>query len=201
MITEIQFLLISLIASVFHLDTLVFGQFMFHRPIIVGPLIGILIGTPQYGVLMGCILELVYLSLIPVGIKVPPDVTSTTVCSLVSYKLSNGNLFFSLILGILLGILYRYIDLLTRTLNSMVINWVDNAKDEVVTTRINLLVVYGIVSTYFRSVLFYLLVFPLLNFFMKNIDKIGLRMLFSSELIYILPAIGIGISISHFVEK
>ena len=200
MITEIQFLLISLISSVFHLDSLVFGQFMFHRPIVVGPLLGFLISVPQYGVLFGCMLELVFLSLIPVGIKVPPDATTATVVSLVCFKLSNGNIVASLIIGMLLGIIYKYLDLLTRSLNSMVINWVDNAKDDVITTRINLLVVYGIVVTYLRSVLFYLILFPLLNVIMKNINKICL-ITNINDLVYILPAIGIGFGLAHFVEK
>jgi len=201
MITDLQFLVISLITGVLHLDTLVFGQFMIHRPIVVGPLIGVLIGVPQYGVLIGCILELVYLSLIPVGIKIPPDTTTTTVCSIIIYKLTNGWIVFSLIVGIILGVIYKYIDLFTRSLNSMVINWVDNAKDDVVIKRINLLVVYGIVSTYLKSVMFYLLIFPIINFVIRSIYKIGLPTIVSFELVYILPAIGIGIGLAHFVEK
>lgn len=127
MITELQFLIISLIMSVFHLDTLVFGQFMVYRPIVVGPFLGFLVGIPQYGVLIGCIFEIVYLSMVPVGIKIPPDVTASTICSIVSYKLSNGCMVFSLIVGVIAGIIYKQIDLLARSFNSMVINWVDNA--------------------------------------------------------------------------
>ncbi len=201
MISELKFLLIALITSIFHLDTLVFGQFMLHRPIVVGPLVGVLLGIPQYGLLIGCILELVYLSSIPVGVKVPPDATTSVVCAIVCYKLTNGWVVFSIVVGIILGLLYKNMDLLTRSINSMVINWVDNAKDDDVITRINLLVVYGLVSTYLKSVLFYLLVFPLINFVIRSIDKMGIKTLLSSNLVYILPAIGIGIALSHFVEK
>ncbi len=201
MITELQYLIISLIMSVFHLDTLVVGQFMFHRPIVVGWIVGLLIGIPQYGVLIGCIFEIICLSLIPVGIKVPPDVTASTICSVVSYKLCNGCIFLSLFMGVIMGIIYKQIDLLARSLNSMVINWVDNAKDDVVISRINLLIVYGILSTYFRTVLFYLLVFPILSFVIQFITKFDLRQMVSFELAYVLPAIGIGIGLAYFAEK
>jgi len=201
MILSLNFLLIALVSGIIHLDTLVFGQFMISRPIVCGPIIGYLTGSINEGILMGAILELLYISIIPVGIKIPPDSTTATIFSIVCSKLTNC-LSLGVVLGILVGWVYRYVDIFLRSTNSIVLNWVDNAKPDLVEKRINLLVIYGIVSSYLKTVLFYLLVFPTVGFIGIVICKFFSKTnLIVNELIYILPAIGVGIGLYHFTEK
>lgn len=200
---SLEFLFVALVASVVQLDVLVFGQFMIHRPVVVGPIIGWLLGIPQYGLLIGIISELIYISVIPVGIKVPPDATVSTVFTVMSYKLTGGCLSTSILIGIIIGILYKQLDLFTRSISSMVLGWVDTAKDEVLIRRINLLVVYGIVTTYIKTLLFYLIMFPVVSYGLLKFCKFAIPILINIEksLIYILPAIGIGIGMSHLTER
>lgn len=203
MILDFKFLLIVLVISLIHLDSLRVGQFMIHRPIVVGPFVGMLLGIPQYGVLTGVVFELIFISLIPVGVKVPPDVTVSTVFALISYKYINECYILCIILGIIVGILYKHIDIFLRSVNCMVLNWVDNAKNEVLIKRINLLVIYGIITSYFQTVLFYLITFPVVDYIVKIICRFlhtG-NIMQSIPLIHLLPAIGIGIGIAHFVER
>ncbi|MCX7940340.1 MAG: PTS sugar transporter subunit IIC [Endomicrobia bacterium] len=204
MLFSVQVVYISLIVSLLHLDVLVFGQFMFHRPIVVGPLVGILFGIPEYGLLMGVIFELIYISVIPVGIKIPPDATTAVSFSVMCYKFSSGCIVIPLAIGILAGFLYKRLDLFTRSLNSMVISWVDTAEEETIIKRINMLIWYGLVSTYLKTVLFYLIVFPVASYFTVNLCRfVSQYQIYQNivNLTVILPSIGIGVVLSYFIEK
>ncbi|MEN3013766.1 MAG: PTS sugar transporter subunit IIC [Endomicrobiia bacterium] len=202
MFVSFKILVSSLLAGLIHLDILVFGQFMISRPIVVGGIFGYFLGIPQYGLLIGVLFELLYIIEIPVGIKVPVDATSSTVFSIVGFEIS-GCLILSLIFGFFIGFLYKYVDMLTRSLNSVVLSWVDTAKNEVVIKRINLLIFYGIIFTYLRTVLFYLISFSSLGYLLCVLCKfLPSRIIFDvHSLISILPALGIGICINHFLEK
>lgn len=203
MIISLKFLFIALISSLFHLDTNVFGQFMLSRPIVCGPIVGYIFGALKEGILIGVTFELIYISLIPVGIKIPPDHTAATVFSVICSKLTKC-VILGISLGVVVGILYRQLDILARNTNSILLNWVDTAKAEVAEARVNLLVVYGVIVTYFRTLLFYLIVFPIFGFISVKICEFSINLgLFEKlkDLIFILPAIGIGIGLSHFTKE
>lgn len=202
MFTSFKILIISLLAGVIHLDVLVFGQFMISRPIVVGWLLGYFLGIPEYGVLLGVFFELVYITEIPVGVKIPVDATSSTIFSIVGFQISRC-LVLSIIFGFFIGFLYKYLDILGRSLNSVVLSWVDTAEDDVVIKRINLLVIYGIISTYLKVVLFYLVSFSSIGYLLYESCRFLSPRLFIdvNSLISVLPALGIGICVSHFIEK
>lgn len=204
---ELYFLLISLLAGLLHLDSMVFGQFMVSRPIITGPLIGYFFGSAETGFLVGVILELVYVSLIPVGTKVPNDSTAATIFAVVIMNIKECNglgIPISILSGFLMGFVYKIIDIQQRFLNSTFLGWVDTAKPELVEKRITLLVHYGILISFLKAVLFYLFTLPIVYFLVKKLCLITANCSIKSGLdvlIYVLPAIGIGITISHFSEK
>lgn len=204
MTLSLQFIIISLIASLIHLDVLVFGEFMIHRPIVVGPIIGFLLGAPEYGVLIGLIFELFYLSFVAVGVDIPPDSTSSTVFAVVCYKFASRCLPISIVFGLLVGVLYKYMDIHTRFFNSIILSWIDTSKNEFLISRINLSIIYGLVITYFKTLLFYLLSFPLLNYIVLRLCELaGNNNLFLDELkiVYILPSIVIGIGLNFFISR
>lgn len=201
MILSLNFLFLAFVSSFIHLDTLVFGQFMFSRPIVCGPIIGYLTGSVANGLLLGAIFELLYISIIPVGVKIPPDSTAATIFSIVCSQLTKC-LALGVFLGVLVGWIYKYIDIFLRTVNSMTLSWVDNAKLELVEKRVNLLIIYGLVSAYLKALLFYLIFFPLVGSIAVLMCKTFLRLnLVVNDLIYLLPSIGIGIGLYHFIEK
>jgi mannose/fructose/N-acetylgalactosamine-specific phosphotransferase system component IIC len=204
---SVQILFIALFSGLIHLDTTVFGQFMISRPIIVGPVVGYFLNSLETGFLVGVIIELIYISVIPVGIKVPPDTTSATILSVVCANIKECNglgLPLSIFLGTIFAIIYKFTDIQLRTLNNVYLGWVDTAKLENVEHRINLLVHYGILISFLRTVLFYLIVLPLMYLIVKNLCIISHGCIVKKslgEMVYILPAIGIGIGIAHFIEK
>ncbi|MEN6507623.1 MAG: PTS sugar transporter subunit IIC [Smithella sp.] len=65
-------MLISFVGSLLCLDR-VFMQTMICRPVIIAPVIGIILGNPYAGLIIGAILELFWMERIPIGIYIPPN--------------------------------------------------------------------------------------------------------------------------------
>jgi mannose PTS system EIIC component len=68
----IKIILISFVGGLLCLDR-VFIQAMISRPIIIAPVIGIILGNPYAGLIIGAILELLWIDRLPVGIYIPPN--------------------------------------------------------------------------------------------------------------------------------
>ncbi len=61
------------------LDRTAVGQFMISQPVVVGPVTGWFLGDPVAGLIIGAVLELIWLLDLPVGTFVPADTTVVTV--------------------------------------------------------------------------------------------------------------------------
>ncbi|MEE8425307.1 MAG: PTS sugar transporter subunit IIC [Elusimicrobiota bacterium] len=62
---------LSLWIAILEADGVLIGQWMFSRPLIVGPVIGLLLGDPASGLTLGALFELFCLDRPPVGGKMP----------------------------------------------------------------------------------------------------------------------------------
>jgi PTS system mannose-specific IIC component/fructoselysine and glucoselysine-specific PTS system IIC component len=65
--------LLSLVLALLSLDISAVGQFMVARPIVVGPVIGMLTGHFELGLGMGALIELIWIGDVPVGAHLPLD--------------------------------------------------------------------------------------------------------------------------------
>lgn len=70
----IQALLVALIVAVAFNDRVFLHTFMY-RPIVIGPLVGLVFGNLNIGLQVGVAVELMFLAVIWVGTAVPPDET------------------------------------------------------------------------------------------------------------------------------
>lgn len=68
----IKIICISFAGGLLCLDR-VFVQAMISRPVIIAPLVGLILGNPYAGLIVGAILELIWIDRIPIGIYVPPN--------------------------------------------------------------------------------------------------------------------------------
>lgn len=68
----IKIILISFAGGLLCLDR-VFIQTMISRPIIIAPVVGIILGNPYAGLMIGAILELFWIDRVPIGIYIPPN--------------------------------------------------------------------------------------------------------------------------------
>ncbi|MEG0108828.1 MAG: PTS sugar transporter subunit IIC [Lachnospiraceae bacterium] len=69
----LQILLISVFAGLCGID-LYNGQLHFHRPIITGPVVGLILGDLHTGLLAGASIEFVWMALVPLAGAQPPNV-------------------------------------------------------------------------------------------------------------------------------
>jgi PTS system mannose-specific IIC component len=74
-----DYVLAGLIATLAGLDRVALVQFMISRPLVAGPLTGLVLGNPLLGLEVGMLLELLWLGRMPVGAAIPPDDTQVTV--------------------------------------------------------------------------------------------------------------------------
>jgi mannose/fructose/N-acetylgalactosamine-specific phosphotransferase system component IIC len=70
---------IALIGGLIGLDRTAVGQFMISQPIVVGPLTGWILGDPVAGIVIGAVLELIWVLDMPIGAFVPADATISAV--------------------------------------------------------------------------------------------------------------------------
>jgi mannose PTS system EIIC component len=71
----------ALVAVVVGLDRTAALQLMISRPLVAGPLAGWLLGEPLTGLLIGALVELLWLGRLPVGAAIPPDDTQVAVAA------------------------------------------------------------------------------------------------------------------------
>jgi mannose/fructose/N-acetylgalactosamine-specific phosphotransferase system component IIC len=70
---------IALVGGIIGLDRTAVGQFMISQPIVVGPLTGWMLGDPVAGIVIGAVLELIWVLDMPIGAFVPADATISAV--------------------------------------------------------------------------------------------------------------------------
>ncbi|NIM03921.1 hypothetical protein GTN66_07255 [bacterium] len=127
---------VSFIGGLLSLDVSAWGQIMVSRPIVCGPLIGLLLGDLKTGLIIGVLLELIWINVISVGAAIPPDativaVTCTTLIILTESKLSLGSDFHGsyrmvvLALTMPLAEFFKTIDVKQRKLNARFVHYLD----------------------------------------------------------------------------
>ena len=77
--TFVSMILAGLVAVLCGLDRIAAFQFMFSRPIVAGPLTGLVLGEPLIGLQVGMLVELLWLGRLPVGASIPPDDTQIAI--------------------------------------------------------------------------------------------------------------------------
>lgn len=77
--TVVEFALLLLLGAALFLDQWPALQTMASRPIVAGPLVGLVLGSPLEGALWGAAFEAMYLAVLPVGAARCPDVALATI--------------------------------------------------------------------------------------------------------------------------
>lgn len=80
---------IAFVGGIIGLDRTAVGQCMISQPIVVGPLTGWILGDPIAGIVIGAVLELIWVLDMPVGTFVPADATISTVSATAIAALGN----------------------------------------------------------------------------------------------------------------
>jgi len=69
----VQCLMVAVLAGLLRWDGRVFGQSLAETPLVAGLLVGLVLGDPHTGLIMGASLQLVFLGIVGIGGATPPD--------------------------------------------------------------------------------------------------------------------------------
>jgi len=109
---------------------------MVSRPIVAGPLIGFLLGDLETGLIIGVLLELIWINVISVGAAIPPDATIVAIACTALIILSERTLgmdsnlqksyrMLVLALTMPLGEVFRLMDVKQRKLNAHFVHYLE----------------------------------------------------------------------------
>jgi mannose/fructose/N-acetylgalactosamine-specific phosphotransferase system component IIC len=213
-------LVVALIGGIVDLDSTATWQFMISQPLVAAPLTGVflgaMVGDPgaglKLGLMVGTILQLVWIEQLPLGMNVPPDAALASVLS-VALGFLAGHSFESyverevcstvaLLLAVALGLLGRSLDRFSRRLNTRIDRWVQRQVEDDQVWAIATGHTLGGVVTFSKAFLFcffitWLGVEPLKSF------TTTLPFAHSSGFIVIqglLPAIGFGVLATRCIQ-
>lgn len=135
-------LLIAMIGGVVDLDSTATWQFMISQPIVAAPLTGLFLGNIfgeaaaglKLGLMVGTILQLLWIEQLPLGMNVPPDAALASVLSVAlgfiagrsyeTYAEREVCYTVALLFSVALGLLGRSLDMFVRRLNTNLDSWV-----------------------------------------------------------------------------
>lgn len=195
-------LLISLLIGFLGLDTTIAFQVLVSQPIFSCSFLGWLLGNAQLGIEIGIMMQLIWLSILPVGASVFPEgnIASMVTCVIaVKFEaLGVPNLVFTIavIVGLAVSYLGARLTVLDRRLNNYILNWTLKAAEEASFKKITLLD--------FISILIYFLLMSALAYlsilcaewlipFLQNVFPAATE----RKLAFVKPAVwGIGIALT-----
>ena len=122
----VQVVLIILIAFFAYMHSYM-GSTMHNRPIVVAPLVGLVLGDWQTGVIIGATLELVFMGAFPVGGSNPPDFVSGTIISTAYVILSGSEVTAAVVLAVPIATLVLLFDNIQMT---FVLTWASHIADK-----------------------------------------------------------------------
>lgn len=137
-ISLIQGIIIAVIAAVVGLDFYLEALFIF-RPIIVAPLVGLVLGDLQSGLIIGGLTELIYVGLTPVGGTQPPNMVLAAIMATVLNHVNGGSPLTSISLSLPFSFMMQYVILFFYTTYSFAMKFADEAAEEADTAKISII--------------------------------------------------------------
>ncbi len=203
MLTKI--ILLSFCGGLFCLDR-IFIQVMISRPVVVAPVIGLLLNNPYAGLIIGVLVELLWIDRIPVGTYIPPNDTIVAVLATSIAVLAGQNLggttpqiiALAILLAVPLGIIAKQMEIFIINSNN---DLSDQALEDAKTGNIKAIEqknYLSLIKVYLITVLYLFvaqsLLVPAVIWFYPKLYSPILNML--SLLYYFLPLLGIAVAIN-----
>ena len=148
----IRYLGVTVVAVAAGLDRTAALQVMLSRPLVAAPLAGWMLGAPQNGLLVGSMVELLWLGRLPVGAAIPPDDTqvavgATTLSVLMGKSLGlhgSGFVLLCVLIALPIGKIGQVFDRLVRHWNDRLVPAAEGALAEGRLERIEALHLQGV---------------------------------------------------------
>jgi len=206
-----KIILVSIIGGLLSLDVSAWGQIMVSRPIVCGPLIGFLLGDLKTGLIIGALLELIWINVISVGAAIPPDativaVTCTTLIMLTERTIQPGYDFQGpyrmavIALTMPLGEIFRSVDVKQRKLNAHFVHYLDREISRGNLSAVEKVNYFSLFLFFIKGFLFSLIAISVGAYFLpKLFFYLPYRILAGLDFAYrLLPALGLAIAFNTF---
>jgi PTS system mannose-specific IIC component len=160
-------ILVALAGGIIGLDKTAAGQFMISQPIVAGPLTGWMLGDATTGLIIGIVLELIWVMDIPVGTFIPADATLAAVWATAVAVLGSGGkaqlpaIGFCILLTVALVPLTMRVETYIRKWNSRLAAAAEPTPGEHAGRRLSRAHLSGIAVFFVKSFVLYLVLLPL----------------------------------------
>jgi mannose/fructose/N-acetylgalactosamine-specific phosphotransferase system component IIC len=198
----------AMLAGLIALDFTACGPFMISQPLVCGPLFGWLMGQVAVGVIIGGIVQLLWMDLSPIGVGIPYDATSTTLLAIywatIPGHSSLSQVVLALLVAVPFGFFFRWLDQLARRINTYLMHLVGRLPDEDLSLGLWFGMLGGIAWSWIRYTFAYALLFGLGGIAWNRlaysprltpIDQ-GLTMA-----VLLLPVAGMGVTLELFLSE
>lgn len=119
------------------------GDWYLERPIIIGPVIGLIMGDLEMGLIVGGTLELIFMGAADIGGAAPPNYTIGAVLG-TAFAISSGqDVATALVIAIPAALVGSFFEIFAKTICTFFVNAADRAADRGSTTGISLVVHSG----------------------------------------------------------
>lgn len=125
----IQAVLLGLLGGVGIWDSRVMGMFMLDRPLILGPIVGLILGDLPTGIVVGASLELVMMGIVGIGSATPPDTVSGGILATVFAISAKLDISAAVALALPIATLGQMVGILVRTANGYFVHQADKAAE------------------------------------------------------------------------
>lgn len=122
----IQGILVALVGTLAYMESRIGGQHMLDRPIIIGPLVGLVMGDFKTGLILGGQLELIWMGLVGIGTTTPPDVVVGSALATALAIKTGANWQTTLTLAIPIALIAQMIQIAAGSFNAIFTHYADN---------------------------------------------------------------------------
>ena len=125
MMNIFQAVLLGLLGGLGIWDSRMFGILMCDRPLVLGPLVGLILGDFTTGIIIGASLELVMMGVVGIGSATPPDTVSGTILATAFAITSGLDVSAAVALALPIATLGQLVGILDRTANAYFVSMAD----------------------------------------------------------------------------
>lgn len=125
-----QAIALGLVSALGRLDGRILGISMFDRPIVTATLAGLILGDPVKGVMIGAVLELIYIGAIAIGAASPPDIVTGSILATSFAIISGQSTEAALALSVPIAMFGLTVGIVIRIINAVFIHKAEDYAEE-----------------------------------------------------------------------
>ena len=189
-------LLLGLLGGIGIWDSRIGGMWMLDRPLVLGPIVGLILGDFKTGIIVGGSLELIMMGIVGIGSATPPDTVSGAILATAFAIVSKLDVSAAVALALPIATLGQLVGIFIRTANGYFVHMADKAAENADFSGIDK-ALWGGAILFFVS--YFLLVFLVIGAFVKMIPQFVTDGLNAAS--GMLPALGIAILMQLLFDK